>query len=90
MIVGVPGEIEVDIIVELRHGEAGSWSGLMSAWDVFLVYPSGTRWKGSTTPVHATYMHRRGEELPRENRLNALVLRDRIKATLHGSASQGH
>ncbi len=47
------------------------------AWDVYLVYRPGVQWQAGV-PAPDTYMHRLGDDLPRERHFNALKLADEV------------
>jgi hypothetical protein len=47
------------------------------AWDVYLVYGPDALWTDGV-PAPAAYMHRLGNDLPRERRFNALKLADEV------------
>ncbi len=52
-----------------------------AAWDVYLLYPAGTRWT-SEPPVPDYFQHQLGGRLPPENRLNGDGMAERIEAML--------
>ena len=52
-----------------------------SAWDVFLVFRPGVRWK-EAAPVPDLYMHRQEPYLPADRKLNAIRLSEEIEALL--------
>lgn len=51
------------------------------AWDVYLVYPPGTEWRGSRPPKPAYFMHQLGS-LPAGRRLNGETLATKLRDVL--------
>ena len=56
------------------------------AWDVYLLYPAGTKW-GESPPVPEYFQHQLGGRLPPEKRLNADGMAERIEALLEKLAA---
>ncbi len=52
-----------------------------TAWDVYLVYPPGVEWNGSTPPKPAYYMHQL-HSLPAARRLNPATLAVKVRKAL--------
>jgi pimeloyl-ACP methyl ester carboxylesterase len=52
-----------------------------AAWDVFLLFPPGTRWT-DPAPQPSDFMHQRGNLLPSDRTLDAAKLRDRVRELL--------
>lgn len=54
------------------------------AWDVYLLYPAGTRWAGDGPPRPASYMHQLSE-LPPELALHGGAMRTAVEETLRAA-----
>jgi hypothetical protein len=53
------------------------------AWDVYLIYPPGVRWDGSTPPAPAFWMHQLGDLVPASvPRLDGTAFAARARALL--------
>lgn len=52
------------------------------AWDVYLVYPPGTEWKGDKPPKPAYFMHQLAGRLPDGRRLNGEALAAKLREVL--------
>lgn len=52
------------------------------AWDVYLVYPPGTEWKGNKPPKPAYFMHQLVGRLPDNRRLNGEALAAKLRDVL--------
>ena len=60
------------------------------AWDVYLIYPPGVRWKGSVPPSPTFWMHQlsRDPSAPKSKRFNAAAFHKRLLVVLAGNAGR--
>lgn len=58
------------------------------AWDVYLVYPPGTEWRGSGPPKPSYFMHQL-RSLPASRRLNGEALATKLREALAKRSGSG-